>query len=114
MPTYSYCCKSCSLEFEVFAYIKDYISNPKCIRCESNNTERHYIKDITTQSASVKKHDSELKTIGDLANRNRDKMSDDQKTYLYNKHNEYKDNSTPKPLPKGMNRISKKPKIKWT
>jgi hypothetical protein len=63
----------------------------------------------------IRKSDSELKTIGDLANRNRDKMSNDHKSYLQEKHNEYKDTELAKELPKGMSKI-KKPtkKIKWT
>jgi pyruvate-formate lyase-activating enzyme len=70
---------------------------------------------MSTISSSVKKTDSELKTIGDLANRNRDKMSNDHKQHLQEKHNEYKDTELEKQLPKGMNRIKKpKKKIKWT
>lgn len=63
---------------------------------------------------SVKKADSELKTIGDLANRNRDRMSEDERVTLYKKHNDYKDQESQKELPKGMSRIKKsKSKIKW-
>jgi pyruvate-formate lyase-activating enzyme len=63
----------------------------------------------------VKKSDSELKTIGDIANRNRDKLSEDEKTHLYEKHNKYKDQDLTKQLPQGMKRIQKpKKKIKWT
>jgi hypothetical protein len=63
---------------------------------------------------SVKKSDSELKTIGDLANRNRDKISDDHKSYLDQKHNAYKEELSTKQLPQGMSRMQKpKTKIKW-
>lgn len=59
-------------------------------------------------SSCIKKHDSELKTIGDLANRNNDKFSEDKKASLRNKHNEYKeDTSYQKELPSGMSRIKK-------
>jgi len=69
---------------------------------------------MLTINGSVKKSDSELKTIGDLANRNRDRMTNDQKNYLDKKHNEYKDQDLAKELPKGMSRIKKpKNKIKW-
>lgn len=113
MPTYSYYCNDCNCEFELFYYIKDYISNPKCIECESNNTNREYTKDVSTQSTSVKKADSELKTIGDLANRNRDRLSEDEKQSLYKKHNDYKENKEEKPLPKGMTRMKKGQKTIW-
>jgi hypothetical protein len=70
---------------------------------------------MQTLSTSIKKSDSELKTIGDLANRNRDRLSEDEKQHLYDKHNSYKDTELEKSLPKGMNKISKpKKKIKWT
>lgn len=113
MPNYTFCCSSCDKKFEIFASIKDYIARPNCLYCRSNKTFRSYIDDISSVHGSIKKHDSELRTIGDLANRNRDKMSDDQKNDLYKKHNDYKE-SADKPLPKGMNRIQKSKKIKWT
>jgi putative FmdB family regulatory protein len=114
MPTYSYYCNHCHNDFELFAHIKNYESNPICVCCGSNNTAREYIKDVITQSSSVKKSDSELKTIGDLANRNRDKLSDDQKIALHQKHNSYREEGIQKELPKGMSRIKKPGKIKWT
>lgn len=114
MPTYSYHCINCGEDFELFFYIKDYIQNPKCIKCNKIQTHRRYIDDIITQSTSVKKSDSELKTVGDLANRNRDRMSDDQKIELHKKHNSYKETEPDRPLPKGMKRLKKQPKIKWT
>jgi len=113
MPTYSYFCDECDSEFELFFYIKDYIEQPQCSRCKSKSTHRAYIKDVCTQNTSVKKSDSELKTIGDLANRNRDKMSNDEKTALYAKHNAYKDHKEEKPLPKGMTRMKKGTKTIW-
>lgn len=113
MPTYSYHCEKCKSNFELFFYIKDYIEQPKCICCNSNKTHREYVADVLTQNTSVKKSDSELKTIGDLANRNRDKMTDDQKIALYEKHNSYKDRTEDKPLPKGMSRMKKGTKTIW-
>lgn len=114
MPTYSYQCSKCKESFELFFYIKDYIETPPCIKCKSKCTHRLYINDVLSQSSSVKKSDNELKTLGDLANRNRDRMSDDQKNELYKKHNDYKDNKPDSQLPKGMERIPKQKKIKWT
>lgn len=114
MPTYSYLCESCNTNFELFFYIKDYIPNPKCVNCNKKNTCRRYADDILTQNCSIKKSDNELKTLGDLALRNSERMSDDQKQSLYKKHNEYKEEVSDKPLPKGMSRIKKPPKSKWT
>jgi len=75
---------------------------------------RSYQDDLANMSGSVIKSDSELKTLGDLANRNRDRMSDDHKAHLYQKHNEYKAPVKQKELPKGMTRM-KKPsqKFQW-
>lgn len=110
MPSYTYHCDSCSKSFELFFYIKDYKEQPNCSYCNSIRTHRSYIDDVITQSASVKKADSELKTIGDLAMRNTERMSDDQKAELYIKHNSYKeDKIETKPLPKGMSYMNKKP-----
>lgn len=114
MPTYSYFCDNCEQEFELFFHIKNYTASPSCINCNNaKRTYRLYNKDVLTQSASVKKSDSELKTIGDLANRNRDKMTEDEKMSLYKKHNSYKDTAPDKPLPKGMTRMKKGTKTIW-
>lgn len=113
MPTYSYSCSKCQTDFELFFYIKDYVEQPQCVHCKSNKTHRRYIDDIATQNCSVKKSDTELKTIGDLANRNRDRMSNDERTALYNKHNSYKDTKDLPPLPKGMTRMKKGQKTSW-
>jgi putative FmdB family regulatory protein len=114
MPTYSYSCLDCQNSFELFFTIAQYTDKPKCEACQSNNTCRDYQTDMKSIVNSVIKSDSELKTIGDLANRNRDKLSNDQKAHLEHKHNSYKETPSDKPLPKGMSRI-KKPshKIKW-
>lgn len=114
MPSYSYICSKCDTRFELFFYIRDYISNPNCIACNSTKTERNYTVDLNTINGSVKKSDSELKTIGDLANRNRDRMTDDQRSDLQAKHNCYKTEESKKELPKGMTRLKKQPKTKWT
>ena len=114
MPTYTYCCNKCNKKFELFFFFKDYIDQPKCSHCGSMHTYRSYIDDAQQSISFVKKSDSELKTIGDIANRNRDRMSDDHKLELYNKHNNYKEQESKKELPKGMQRIKKsKTKNKW-
>jgi len=113
MPTYSYICNKCNSEFELFTYIKDYQENPNCTLCGSCATNRQIVKDAMTLNSAVKKADSELKTLGDLAQRNSERMSDDYKHHLYTKHNSYKDTQDLKPLPSGMSRVKKQPKIKW-
>lgn len=113
MPTYSYFCPNCNTDFELFFYISEYTDSPVCDICKKKETYRMYCKDVATQIASVKKSDSELKTIGDLANRNRDRLSNDEKTNLYDKHNSYKDTEPEKPLPQGMTRMKKGTKTIW-
>lgn len=113
MPTYTYVCNSCKKKSECFFYIKDYKSSIQCVYCFSLDTERSYSDDLLSVQSSIIKHDSELGTIGDLANRNRDKMSDDKKAELFQKHNLYKDQVSKKELPKGMSRINKPSKTKW-
>ncbi len=113
MPTYSYLCEKCSCEFEVFFHIKDYQPSPRCTMCKSKNTHRMYTKDVLSQSASVKKSDSELKTLGDLAMRNSERLSDDEKLHLHQKHNSYREDGPQKELPKGMSRVKKQPKTLW-
>lgn len=113
MPTYSYACKKCSSIFELFFSIRNYTDDKqKCPKCKSL-CSRSYEADISTLATSVKKADSELRTIGDLANRNRDRMTDDHKVALNKKHNDYKETPPDKPLPDGMSRIKKPPKPKW-
>ena len=114
MPNYSYYCNGCTKSFELFYSIKDYQDHPGC-DCGSKDTHRDYITDVGSIFGSVKKSNSELKTLGDLANRNRDNMCEDQRQLLFEKHNSYKEDKSEKDLPKGMSRIKKtKQKTKWT
>jgi putative FmdB family regulatory protein len=115
MPCYTFFCDKCQSKFEIVSSIREYNSTQQCPSCKSSkHTNRSYIEDVATLNSSIKKSDNELKTIGDLANRNRDKMSEDHKQSLYEKHNEYKDHKEDTPLPKGMTRLKKQKKIKWT
>lgn len=117
MPEYTYQCKNCDAIFSVFCSIKDY-KETLDIRCEhclkQSLATRNYVEDMRTINTSVIKGNGELTTLGDLANRNRDKLTEDQKLELHNKHNEYKDNQPSADLPKGMSRIQKpKYKVSW-
>lgn len=115
MPAYTFFCEKCNKKYEVVCSIKDYHDKLPCQLCQSNTAVyRMYIEDVSTLNASVKKSDSELKTVGDLAKRNTDRMSDDEKRHLQTKHNSYKENKPDKPLPKGMSRMTRpKTKTKW-
>jgi hypothetical protein len=108
MPEYTYECNNCKSKFSVICSISNYKNHPKC-ECGSKKTERCYIDDCLTINGNVRKSDSELKTIGDLALRNTERMSEDQKADLHNKHNSYKENKPDNPLPTGMSRM-KRPK----
>jgi putative FmdB family regulatory protein len=113
MPEYSYRCDSCENTFSIVCSIREYEDTHLCNTCGSK-CSRDYLEDLSTLNASVKLGDNELKTLGHLAQRNTDRMSDDQRNELHRKHNSYKEDIPEKTLPKGMSRIKKPPKIKWT
>lgn len=74
-----------------------------------------YKDDLSTLNTSIKLSDSEIKTLGHLANRNAERLSQDEKEHLNTKHNSYKDADTEINLPAGMSKIKKpKSKTKWT
>lgn len=114
MPEYTFICDDCGEIFSIVSSIAEYTDKQLCTLCQSNNTNRYYQQDLANMRGSVIKADSELKTIGDLANRNRDKMSEDHKQALFKKHNAYRENAPEMPLPKDMKRIKKTKGIKWT
>lgn len=115
MPVYTFKCNKCNNSFELFATYQGYDKlKPKCDSCQSSDVDRSYDIDMQNMVGSVVKSDSDIK-LGDLANRNRDRMSDDHKAHLYKKHNDYKDNNAALPkLPTGMSRMKKGKKTKWT
>ena len=113
MPTYTYKCSKCDQAFEIFSTIANYKDTAKCPACKAKS-ERMYLEDLSTLNGSVKKADSELKTIGDLARRNSEKFSDDYKAHLNAKHTAYLEKPSEKPLPKGMTRMKKTKGVKWT
>lgn len=116
MPTYSFFCDDCKEKFELYLSVHQYDSSKKiCPLCnKGKKVSRLYREDLLSLNTSVRKSDNELRTIGDLANRNRDKMSEDHKTHLKEKHNDYKEQAPTKELPKGMSRLQRpKQKIKW-
>lgn len=117
MPIYTFYCDKCQRSFEHVSSISSYREEDvRCDLCNGKKISRSYVDDARTiVSGSVKKSDSELKTLGDLAKRNTDRMSNDQKEELKFKHNKYKEEKSVKTLPKGMSRMNKpKHKTKWT
>lgn len=105
MPTYQFICEKCNCSFNINCYICDYDavkSTLRCVSCKSNRIYRDYQKD------NIMGH-IEQKTIGSLADKNTDKMSEEQKLDLYLKHNDYLYNEPEKELKPGMERIRKKP-----
>lgn len=113
MPEYSYYCEQCDTTYSIVCSIREYVDTHLCDMC-GNRCHRNYMEDLSTLNTSIKLGDNDLKTLGHLAQRNTDRMSEDQKSELYRKHNSYKEEVSDKSLPKGMNRIKKPPKIKWT
>jgi putative FmdB family regulatory protein len=113
MPEYSFVCEQCDKTFEVKCSISEYDNgNFKCAHCGSKKIYRNLMSDISNGYFAIRKHDSELKTIGDLANRNSDRFSEDKKNHLFHKHNDYRKDNEGK-LPDGMTRIKKTKKVKW-
>lgn len=112
MPTYTFLCSKCNHKFEMFMSFNDYTDQQKCEVCKAK-AHRSYGDDLATANGFVKLADSELKTIGHLAHRNSEKMSQDQKEALYNKHNSYKYEKNGSQLPTGMSRIERGPKTIW-
>lgn len=111
MPEYTYECEKCEYIFSVICSISDYNEHPKCDVCSSKKTHRRYVEDCSTINSSVRLGDNELKTLGDLAKRNTDRMSDDEKQAIWQKNNAYKETPSDKPLPKGMSRIKKQKNV---
>lgn len=114
MPTYTYKCPSCNKVFEILSSIKDYQDTISCVECSCKKASRCLVQDVETLNGSVKLGDNELKTLGHLAQRNTERMSEDHKQSIWEKNNAYKETPSDKPLPKGMSRLKKQPKVKWT
>lgn len=113
MPIYTFICEKCQHKFDIKCSIREYSDKQSCELCKSKKVYRSYKDDIGSVFGSVKKHDSELKTVGDLASRNSDRFSEDHKEFLRQKHTSHQSKED-KPLPNGMQRMSKGKKIKWT
>ena len=80
----------------------------KCPKCNSNKVLRDLYEDFPR--VSVRLGDKEIK-LGHLAQRNTDRISKDEKTYLNYEHNKYRYEEPTKELPRGMTRTKKRTEL---
>lgn len=101
MPTYTFLCERCNVDFEVCMSISTYNPSQDCPTCKkSDKTCRDYRSDNVSGTIANR-------TLGAVADKNTSRMSEDEKEHLWRKHNAYR--LGPKPeLPPGMERIDKK------
>lgn len=98
MPNYGFQCYledgGCDHIFEIKCSMEE-ISNksPKCPNCHKKKSVFRLFNDVYV-------YDGTPKTVGSLAERNCDKMSDDQRHAIANKHKTVKPKFSPK-LPEG-------------
>ena len=109
MPIYSFFCSKCQDDFEIVQKISEYSGKAKCPNCHKKSSQRLY--DVPHCSIILGNH--ELKTVGHVVDRNTEKMSNDEKSHLTHKHNEYKYNKKYKELPRGMSRLPLKERERW-
>ena len=110
---YSFICRSCKKEFEEVLTRQQYENFQVVCSCGSDKVSRDYQTDLEGLVGSVKKSDSELRTIGDIAARNTERYSDDQKLEMRKQHFSYLEGEEPE-APKGATRVKKKEPVKWT
>lgn len=84
MPQYTFLCPK-HKSFEIFRTFSEYQEKEKCPSCK-HLCSRNYQADQV--NANIVVGDSDLKTIGHLANRNRDSLSNQAKMDLFIKHHE--------------------------
>jgi hypothetical protein len=107
MPLYSYECNKntggCGHQFQLVSSMDNYNPSPPCSFCKRTEFVcRDLLADLPT--TNVKKSDNEI-TLGHLADRNTERMSEEHKQELTKKHNAYKYEEPTKILPKGMTRL---------
>lgn len=110
MPTYTYFCDDCQQYFEKFALMCDYTDSETCPTCNScRNVIRALGYDISTVHRTVVAGDNEI-NLGQLADRNTQRMSRDEKIDKFYEQNKYKYEGPETDLPTGMTRVHKKDK----
>lgn len=101
MPTYTFECTiendGCGYSWETFLLMSDYHPNnfPECPSCgQKEATRRNFEADLPRAKV-------ETLTVGALAEKNSDRLSQDEKDAIWHRDNAYKFQPTKK-LPKGM------------
>lgn len=87
MPTYDFSCEDCKHTFEEVMSMSAYCIPTKCPKCDKNTVIRIYTDPIS----NIIRGDHQI-TLGELAERNNERFSDDKKIALHKKHNEYREN----------------------
>jgi hypothetical protein len=105
---YSFICDTenggCGHSFEISCFISEYDAATKELRCSKCNQKAGIRRDYFADkfSSSIKLSDDQI-TVGHLAHRNTEKMSEEQKAKLHYEHNKYRfENPQEKELPNGM------------
>ncbi len=115
MPEYSYICNKehrqwdkpigCGHRFSIITTVRNYTASPICPSCNQNDAIiRDYREDNVNISIALS---NDKLTVGHLAKRNTDKLSNDEKVALYNKHNDYRFQKSKVKLGKNMKSYGK-------
>lgn len=102
MPTYSFLCEDCTNAFEINCFISDYdgvVKGMECPSCSSKNVYRDYSTDKVSGQIKVQ-------TLGMMAQKNSERMTDEQKAALNFEHKKYLYEEGNE-LPAGMKRARK-------
>lgn len=97
MPFYNFQCEQCLHTFELFMGMSDYHIPDQCPKCNNQGA----VKRIFDGCPSVS--NGEPKTLGALADKNADKLSEAEKMALNYKHTEYLRNRPAPKLPERVN-----------
>ena len=109
MPEYTFLCDKdnggCGHGFSLVMPITEYSDEQECPDCRKTEAVRRCLEvDLPTLNQSVRKGDNQI-TVGELAKRNSERLSSDEKTHLTYEQNKYKYEEPTKELPKGMSRM---------
>lgn len=104
MPEYTFQCKSCNFQFNEFWQVSQYdkkIKKLKCTSCGSKDVYRNYIEDNVYGGVR------EVKTVGQLAERNEKRLGKEQVQKIRESHKSSRNRAdTEVKMPGGMRRIS--------
>jgi hypothetical protein len=103
MPEYTFQCEKCDSVFAIHCSINDYdnvVQSLKCTECKSKKVHREYVSD------NIHGHVNEVKTLGQLAEKNMKKYGSELVTKMRQEHQTKREEGM-KQLPSGMKRIRK-------